>query len=339
MNFLNLAACLGLMIYNQTVSAQGKKHPTALEPSPVSEITDREIYTYNKVYEIDRLLLQQVNNYSEQSVFYNGYFDAWKQKENKSNPLYFQLYIVPPHTIPLFKKLYIDATEVANIHYQEFLHFVERDSGQAIHDSYMPVLDDKYMNDYYLNPEFYFFPVVGINPESAKTYCDWRAKNLNEGLKVFLANESKYKKYKYVGRLPTEHEWKRAAGHSTKEIKDRTYEISKKGMEYLASDVVRNGFADEKILESNTVYGYNVNLDHGTAFAIKKDIPYYIYGFEPRVTGTYNLFGNVKEIVREGYAIGGSYKTGNSHAELYEHTKEFAYQTDIGFRCTTRIVR
>lgn len=339
MKSLQLLTCFALYFVSQCACAQGKKHPTAGDPSPVSEITDREIYTYNKVYEIDRLLLKEVNDYSEQSIFYNGYFDAWKQKENKSNPLYFQLYIVPPHTIPLFKKTYIDATEVANIHYQEFLHFVERDSGQAIHDSYMPMLDEKYMNDYYNNPEFYFFPVVGINPQSAQTYCDWRAKNLNEGLQVFLENESKYKRYRYVGRLPTEHEWKRAAGHSSKEIKDRTYEINKKGMEFLKNDIVKNGFADQKILESSTLYGYNVNLDHGTAFAIKKDIPYYIYGFEPRITGSFNMYGNVKEIVQEGYAIGGSYKTSKSHADLFKHTKEFEYQTDIGFRCITKIVR
>lgn len=338
MKLLTLFVSLGFLV-NLSTYAQNKKHPSSIDPSPVSEITDREIYTYNKVYEIDRLLLSEANEYSEQSVFYEGYFDPWKQKENKSNPVYFQAYIVPPHTIPLFKRVYIDATEVANIHYQEFLHFVERDSGQDIHDNYLPVLDERFMQKYYLNPEFYFFPVVGITPESARTYCDWRAKNLNEGLKVFLEQESKYKRYKYVGRLPTEHEWKRAAGHASKEIKDRTHEISKKGMEFLEFDIVNNGFADRKILESNTAYGYNVNLDHGTAFAIQKEIPYYIYGFEPRVTGVYNMFGNVKEILHEGYAIGGSYKTGNSHADLFEHTKEFEYQTDVGFRCVTKVVR
>lgn len=319
--------------------SQSKKHPEANAPGPVSEITDREIYTFNRVYEIDHLFLDEANDFSEQSIFYNGYFDAWKEKENKSNPLYFQTYIVPPHTIPLFKKIYIDATEVANIHYQEFLHFVERDSGQEIHDSYLPILDEKYMKDYFNNPEFYFFPVIGINPQSAETFCDWRAKNLNEGLKVFLENESPYAKYKYEGRLPTEHEWRRAAGHSSKEIEDRTYEISKKGLEFLENDVVGFGFANPKILESETVYGYNVNLDHGTEFAIKKEIPFYVYGFEPRSTGTFNMFGNVKEIVNEGYAIGGSYKTKNTHAEIFEHTTTFDYQTDIGFRCVTRVVR
>lgn len=328
-----------MWLFARDLNAQSKKHPTASEPGPVSAITDREIYTYNKVYAIDHLYLGEANEYSEQSIYYNGYFDAWKQKENKSNPLYFQLYIVPPNTIPLFKKTYIDATEVANIHYQEFLHFVERDSGQEIHDTYLPMLDDKYMSNYYSNPEFYFFPVIGIDPRRANTFCQWRADNLNEGLQVFLENENSYKKYKYVGRTPTEHEWKRAAGHASKEIQDRTYEINKKGFEFLKNDIVDNGFADEKILEASTVYGYNVNLDHGTGFAIKKDIPFYIYGFEPRTTGAYNMFGNVKEIVQEGYAIGGSYKTGDSHSDLFEHTKEFDYQTDIGFRCITKIVR
>lgn len=330
---------MGLGLLSDMAFAQSKRHPEANATGAISEITDREFYTYNKVYEIDHLLLDDANEYSEQSIFYNGYFDPWKEKENKSNALYFQAYIVPPHSIPLFKKIYLDVTEVANIHYHEFLHFVERDSGQEIHDSYLPVLDEKYMQNYYYNAEFYFFPVVGVNPKSAKAFCEWRAGNLNEGLKVFLENESPYKKYKYVGRLPTEHEWKRAAGHSSKEIEDRTYQISKKAMEFLENDIVGNGFANPTILEAGTVYGYNVNLDHKTEFAIKKEIPFYIYGFEPRSTGAYNLFGNVKEIVNEGYAIGGSYKTGKTHAELNEHTTEFDYQTDVGFRCVTKVVR
>lgn len=334
-----MLVCSAFIGWGETALAQAKKHPTADSPGPVSAITDREIYTYNKVYQIDHLFLDEANAYSEQSIYYNGYYDPWKEKENKANVLYFQDYIVPPHTIPLFKRVYIDATEVANIHYHEFLHFVDRDSGRAIHDSYVPVLNDKYMTSYYNNPEFYFYPVVGIDAESARTYCNWKAKNLNEDLKDFLASDNPYKKYRYEGRLPTEHEWKRAAGHSTKEIRDRTYEINKKAQEFLQYDVVANGFADEKILEATTVYGYNVNLNHGTEFAIQMDIPFYIYGFEPRVTGTYNMYGNVKEILDEGYAIGGSYKTGDSHEALFEHTTTFDYQTDVGFRCVTRIVR
>ena len=327
-----------IFVSTQILNAQTKKHPIASEPGSISAITDREFYTYNKVYAIDHLFLDDANEFSEQSIFYKGYFDAWKQKENKSNPLYFQIYIVPPHTVPLFKKTYIDATEVANIHYQEFLHFVERDSGQEIHDSYLPVLDEKFMKDYYNNPEFYFFPVVGINPEKGQVFCNWRAENLNKGLSVFLENENEFKKYKYAGKLPTEHEWKRAAGH-TKEIEDRTYELNKKALEYLKNDVVSYGFADAKILETTTIYGYNVNLNHGSDFTIKNEIPFYIYGFEPRSTGTYNMFGNVKEIVAEGHAIGGSFKTGNSHADLFEPTTTFDYQTDIGFRCITKVVR
>jgi formylglycine-generating enzyme required for sulfatase activity len=284
------------------------------------------------------LLIEETNKYSEQSLFYEGYFDAWKQKDNKQNAIYFQTYIVPPNSIPLFKRVYMDATEVANIHYQEFLHFVERDSGQKIHDMYLPVLDENYTNNYFNNPEFYFFPVVGINYESAKTYCDWRAKNLNEGLKLFLANESKYAKYKYVGRLPTEHEWRRAAGKIATHATSKTHDISKKGQEFLKSDIVKNGFAKDTFPLPTKFEAFNVNLKHADS-AFKMSIPYYIYGFEPKSTGFYNLYGNVKEIVNEGYGIGGSFKTGSSHHDLYEKTTTFDYQTDIGFRCVNKVVR
>ena len=165
-----------LVLLSTSAFSQKKGDPVAAEPGFNSLTTDREIYTYSRVYEIDMLLLENTNEFSEQSLFYEGKYDPWKNKVNKSNMIYFQPYYMPPHTIPLYKKIFMDATEVANIHYQEFLHFVERDSGQDIHDFYVPKLDEKYMNDYYLNPEFYFYPVVGINPDQARTYCDWRAK-------------------------------------------------------------------------------------------------------------------------------------------------------------------
>jgi len=319
--------------------SQSKSDPTAAVPGKFSQITDRAIYTYNVVYEIDMLLLKETNEYSEQSLFYFGKYDPWKVKQNKTNPLYSQAYIVPPHSVPVYKKIYLDATEVANIHYQEFLHFIERDSGQDIHDLYVPVLDENYMNNYFNNPEFYFFPVVGINLESARTYCDWKAQNLNEGLKVFLEQENAYRKYKFIGRLPLLSEWKKAAGKRKNFIRDKTYELNKKSVEFLKNDIVANGFAPTAILESPTIYGYNVNLGHNTPFASKMELPFYIYAYEPTPTGFYNMYGNVKEIVNEGYAIGGSYKTINNHEALFEEITDFENHNDIGFRCVTRISR
>ena len=115
--------------------------------------------------------------------------------------------------------------------------------------------------------------------------------------------------------------------------------LIKKSVEFLKNDIVEKGFAPMAILESPTIYGYNVNLDHDTPFAAKMEIPAYIFAFEPVPAGFYNMYGNVKEIVHEGYAIGGSYKTKNNHEELFEQVTDFENHNDIGFRCITRISR
>ncbi len=284
--------------------------------------------------EPELLPIYSANAASEKSVFYFGKYDSWK--ENKNNHLYNQVYIIPPGTLPIGKGVFFDQTEVANIDYQEFLHHIARDSGKYVDKPYYPKMENKLKTKYFLNPEFYFYPVVGVTHENAEKYCEWRAKKLNEELKSMLMNS--VKKYRYKGRLPNEQEWKNVAG-STSFIKDNLYTVGKKEIAFFEEDIVSNRLMSSYKSDDKNYYGYNVNLLVEPPLGIEIEIPLYIYSFERNEKGFYNMYGNVKELVQEGYAIGGSFKTGKSDEELFFQDDIQAYKTDVGFRCMCEIAR
>jgi len=315
--------------------AFGQSHPVSVDPGCCSQNTALAIYTNDPTFKKELFLVYGSNKYLEKSIFYQGKFDPWKASQNKRNPLYNQEYIVPPNTLPIATGVFMDQTEVANIDYQEFLFFVVKDSGRYQDRQYEPLLENKYKSRYYLNPEFYFFPATGVDIENAKSYCQWRAKVINKGLKEMLRGERK--KYKYTGRLPTLEEWKQAAGPPSLEIRDASYNLDKKAKEYLENDLIASRLASPEILSIKTIIGYNVNLKSSLPQGFDLEIPGYIYGFEPNSAGFYNMFGNVKELLDEGYAVGGGFKTVFSSKDaLFQTTDDVqAYKMDIGFRCVT----
>ena len=60
-----------------------------------------DIYSDDPAFKRDMFMIYEAEKYSEQSLFYYGKFDPWKEKQNKRNPLYNQEYIVPPHMLPI----------------------------------------------------------------------------------------------------------------------------------------------------------------------------------------------------------------------------------------------
>lgn len=283
----------------------------------------------------EMFLLHEANGISEKSVFYEGKYDPWKDAENKKNHLYNQFYLVPPGTLPVAKGLFVDQTEVANIHYREFLYHIVKDSGAYADQQYLPKIDNKFKTKYFKNPEFSFYPVVGVSYENAQKYCDWRAKKVNENLKELLANQ--VKKYRYNGRLPREAEWKKIAGSSSY-IQTKLHAFGKKELTFFEEDIIQNRFASSSLLMKK-YFGYNVNLKADAPEEMDIEIPLYIYSFERNDKGFYNLYGNVKELVEEGYSIGGSFKTGSDEEALFTPDDIQVYRTDVGFRCLMEIAR
>ncbi len=99
-------------------------------------------------------------------------------------------------SVPSF---YIDRTEVANVHYREYLHWLNRvfdasDPANAkILEGALPdtlvwrselSYNEPMVEFYFRHPGFNDYPVVGVTWKQAKDFCLWRSDRVNEGALV-----------------------------------------------------------------------------------------------------------------------------------------------------------
>lgn len=91
---------------------------------------------------------------------------------------------------------FIDKTEVANVHYREYLYWLgqvydpEGDpKNQAIIDAALPdtlvwrselAMNEPYVEYYFRHPAYNFYPVVGVTWQQAHDFCIWRTDRVNE---------------------------------------------------------------------------------------------------------------------------------------------------------------
>ncbi len=91
-------------------------------------------------------------------------------------------------TVPSF---FIDETEVANIHYREYMYWLENtfagDSNvmkKSLPDTLVwreeLAYNDPYVEYYFRYPSYNFYPVVGVSWEQARDFCVWRTDRVNE---------------------------------------------------------------------------------------------------------------------------------------------------------------
>lgn len=91
------------------------------------------------------------------------------------------------------QSFFMDETEIANIHWLEYMHYLKTDSAQdpgiwerARPDTTVWVkelsFNDPYRDHYLRYPGFRYYPVVGVNWNQANDYCRWRTSVVNQKL-------------------------------------------------------------------------------------------------------------------------------------------------------------
>jgi formylglycine-generating enzyme required for sulfatase activity len=243
----------------------------------------------------------------------------------------------PPGTIQLRENLFIDADEVSNFDYREYLLWLRQVFGEKS-DRYIRALPDaKMCPDYYFkNPEAANYPMVGITYEQAVSYCKWRTDRVFErdlALKkivevdpdqnrdnYFSVDNIKNGRHKIgrindlmkmqitIFRLPSEEEWELAAAGG---LDPNIYPYGIKDTMRIKLKLIVERSLEDDIIKTSS---YKRSTPNGLKIS--------------------NMIGNVAEMMREkGLAKGGSWKDKLEDCKIQAEAKYEKSANWLGFRC------
>lgn len=215
---------------------------------------------------------------------------------------------------------YMDQTEIANIHWLEYLMYIKRDSSEEFYQSSLPdtlvweselAYNDPYVDHYLRYPGFRYFPLVGVTWEQANNFAEWRTLVVNKmladnaGVEVAEGGSGRIPLESGVVlpnyRLPSEAEWEYAAqaliGNQWLD-ENQTH----KRLYPWDGHALRNPYGNEMgMFLANFKRGrgdYAGIAGHLNDGAMITD---YIYNYPPNDFGLYNMAGNVNEWVYDVY--------------------------------------
>jgi formylglycine-generating enzyme required for sulfatase activity len=243
----------------------------------------------------------------------------------------------PPGTLKINDTLFIDQTEVANIHWREYLYYisdVKKDELQyekAFPDTLVWNSDTSVspLSEYYFrHPSFNNYPVVGISYEQAAEFCNWRTYAANQGIyldkiKDPMTHLKDSFPINFYYRLPTKEEWEMvASGKLT---------VSEFPYGYKNVYVI---WKNKKSKMFNCIFPDDQPHFPDSYFPDIKYYTSYVKAFLPNSYGTFNMIGNVAEMVSEnGIAKGGSFihTLDSCKISLSQHYDK--PERWLGFRC------
>jgi len=241
----------------------------------------------------------------------------------------------PPGTVRINDTLFADKTEVANIHWREYLYYlsgVAKDDlalKKALPDTSVWSSDTLYhpLSEYYMrHPGYNYYPVVGISYQQAIDFCKWRTFVVNLGNYVdenkfnFLEHLQDSFPIKVIYRLPTEKEWEIIA-FGKFQIERYPYGF----------DSTYKKWKGKYLPIFNAEYPGKKNTDSA---GNKKYWTAEVRAYYPNSFGCFNMIGNVAEIISEnGVAKGGSYVHSIDSCKI--SMKQFYTKPEswLGFRC------
>lgn len=234
------------------------------------------------------------------------------------------------------QSFYMDETEIANVHYLEYLYAVQRDSTQEFYEAALPdttvwaqelAFNDSYVDQYFRYPGFRMYPVVGVSWVQCNDYAAWRTQAVNMDLAAKGAKTGSKKRGKkgaevattnvvpseggraaietgYVlpnYRLPTEAEWEYAAKAliGTQYIDEN--QSNQRIYPWDGSSVRKNAGRKKGTMLANFKRGrgdYAGIAGKSNDGSITTDE---VYSFPPNDFGLYNMAGNVNEWVYDIY--------------------------------------
>lgn len=255
--------------------------------------------------------------------------------------------LIPPGTVQLNDTLFVDKTEVANIHWREYLFYLFEFGQDAFdyqkalpdtsvwgfieskRDSFVTYIVHPLSEIYFRHPGFNNYPVVGISYEQAVQFCKWRTYEAN---RVFYFKENKIKDPKlhlrdkfpirFVYRLPTKEEWETIAAPGI-DSTQKGFKKYNKGSAF--------SYNSKERIEENLKLGKYHDIDPRSTD---------VKSFYVSKSGTYNMIGNVAEMISENTkAKGGSFAHSLDSCNTVIDLQYSKPENWLGFRCVAIIVK